>query len=60
VLVFVGAKMLLLDVYKMPAAASLVVITALLGVAIAASLLADRRRATVVRGELSLPPPGRE
>jgi tellurite resistance protein TerC len=39
VLIFVGAKMLLMDVYKIPIAASLAVIAGILGVSIAASLL---------------------
>ena len=45
VLVFVGAKMLLVDVYKIPALVSLAVIVAILGIALAASLLAARREA---------------
>ena len=45
VLVFVGAKMLLVDVYKIPALVSLAVIIAILGIALAASLLAARRDA---------------
>lgn len=44
VLVFVGAKMLLLDVYKLPIAASLAIIAAILGISIAASLLLPARR----------------
>ncbi len=43
VLVFVGAKMLLVDVYKIPALVSLAVIVVVLGVAISASVLARRR-----------------
>jgi tellurite resistance protein TerC len=43
VLVFVGAKMLLLDIYKVPTAVSLGVITTLIGGSILASLWADRR-----------------
>ncbi|MFO0613437.1 MAG: TerC family protein [Polyangiaceae bacterium] len=39
VLVFVGAKMLLMDVYKVPIAASLGVIAAILGVSMLASVL---------------------
>ena len=39
VLVFVGAKMLLVDVYKIPIGVSLGVIAAILGGAVAASLL---------------------
>lgn len=42
VLVFVGSKMLLVDVYKIPALVSLAVIAGILGVAIAASLLVRR------------------
>jgi tellurite resistance protein TerC len=38
VLVFVGAKMLLTDVYHVPVLASLAIISALLGVAVGASL----------------------
>jgi tellurite resistance protein TerC len=46
VLVFVGAKMLLADLYKIPIVASLAVIAALLGLSIAISLLRppDERR----------------
>jgi tellurite resistance protein TerC len=42
VLVFVGAKMTAVDLYKMPPLVSLCVITLLLGASIAASLLASR------------------
>jgi hypothetical protein len=42
VLVFVGAKMMLADVYKMPVLVSLAVIATLIGGSIAASLLAAR------------------
>ena len=42
-LVFAGAKILVADVWAMPVVASLVVIVAILGVAIAASAVADRR-----------------
>jgi len=45
ILVFVGAKMLLVDVYKIPALASLAVIATVLTVAIVASLIARRREA---------------
>lgn len=45
ILVFVGTKMLLIDVFKVPALVSLGVIVAILGVAVAASLL--RRPAAV-------------
>ncbi|HET7228928.1 MAG TPA: TerC family protein [Longimicrobium sp.] len=43
VLVFVGAKMMLADVYKMPVLVSLAVIATLIGGSIAASLLHARR-----------------
>jgi tellurite resistance protein TerC len=39
VLIFVGAKMLLMDVYKVPIAASLAIIAGLLGLSVVASLL---------------------
>ena len=45
VLVFVGTKMLLVDVYKVPALASLAVIATVLTVAIVASLRVQRREA---------------
>jgi len=44
VLVFVGAKMLLVDVYQVPIGASLAVIGGILGIAIAASVLGPRLR----------------
>jgi tellurite resistance protein TerC len=44
ILVFVGAKMALVDVYKLPAFASLGVVAAILAVAIGASVWAARRR----------------
>jgi tellurite resistance protein TerC len=44
VLVFVGAKMLLMDVYKLPIAASLAIIAGILAISIAASLLIPARR----------------
>jgi tellurite resistance protein TerC len=43
VLVFVGAKMLLVDVYKIPALVSLAVIATILGAAIVASFIAGKR-----------------
>jgi tellurite resistance protein TerC len=46
VLIFVGAKMLLLAVYKVPIAASLAVIVAILATSIAASCLRPRRAPT--------------
>jgi tellurite resistance protein TerC len=47
ILVFVGGKMLLLDVYKIPALASLVVIATILALAIGASLVHARRNPVV-------------
>ena len=44
VLVFVGAKMMLVDVYKIPIVASLAVVATLIAGSIIASLLASRRR----------------
>lgn len=46
VLVFVGSKMALVDWYKVPPAASLAIIAALLGCSIAASLWVSRREAS--------------
>lgn len=43
VLVFVGTKMMLVDVYKIPALWSLAVITTILGIAVAASIRARKR-----------------
>jgi tellurite resistance protein TerC len=45
VLVFVGTKMALVDVYKIPSAVSLAVVGTLLAISIAASLWKTRRRA---------------
>lgn len=53
VLVFVGGKMLLTDVYKIPSLASLAAIAAILAVAVTASLLVQRRQPTGVPGELT-------
>jgi tellurite resistance protein TerC len=53
VLVFVGSKMLLTDVYKISSLASLAVIAAILTVSIAASLLVQRREDTHLAGELT-------
>lgn len=39
VLIFVGAKMLLMDIYKVPIAASLAIIAAILGLSVVASML---------------------
>jgi tellurite resistance protein TerC len=47
VLIFVGAKMLLTDVYKVPAPAGLAFIAHVLGVAVVASVRAQRRTARV-------------
>jgi len=44
ILVFVGAKMALVDVYKIPSAVSLGVVATILAVAVVASLLRARRR----------------
>ena len=46
VLVFVGAKMVLVDVYQVPVAASLIIVGTLIGASIALSLLASRRLPT--------------
>lgn len=45
VLIFVGAKMLLTDIFKVEPVVSLVAIVAILAVAVVASLMADRRDA---------------
>lgn len=55
VLVFVGAKMILVDVYHMPSLVSLGVIVTILAVAVTASLLVRRQESTKVPGEV---PPG--
>jgi len=47
VLVFVGAKMLLMDIFPIPMAVSLGVIGGILATSVVASLLADRRRRSV-------------
>src|SRR5262249_28723704 len=49
VLVFVGAKMLLVDLYELPIAASLGIIAAILGLSIAASLSGPAGRAVAGR-----------
>jgi tellurite resistance protein TerC len=51
VLIFVGAKMLLMDVYKIPIVASLGVIAAILGASVVASLLRPPRGAAAGGGE---------
>ncbi len=43
VLVFVGSKMMLVDVFKVPALVSLAVIITILGIAVAASVMARKR-----------------
>lgn len=49
ILIFVGAKMLLADVVKIPPFASLAVVASVLAIAIAASILARRRKPEVAR-----------
>ncbi|WP_343386392.1 TerC family protein [Candidatus Amarobacter glycogenicus] len=56
ILVFVGAKMLVIDFYKVPSLASLAVIATILTVAIAASLIVARRRAAVLEKAPALAP----
>jgi tellurite resistance protein TerC len=57
ILAFVGAKMLLAEVYHVPTWGSLAVIIVVLAVAIAASLRADRHEARAVRmGEVTRDP----
>lgn len=53
VLAFVGVKMLLLDVYKIPIEISLLVIITLLGGAVAASLLWPRSRPQAVKQDMA-------
>ena len=48
VLVFVGTKMLIIDIYKIPPAVSLGVIATILGVAIGLSIWASRRKGAIV------------
>lgn len=55
VLVWVGVKMLLLDIYKIPTTASLAVVVVILAVAVAASLTRTRVRPADYAGT---PPPG--
>ncbi len=55
VLIFVGAKMLLVDLYKIPIAASLGIIAAILGLSVAASLLRPRRPARQLEPEPPAP-----
>jgi len=58
ILVFVGTKMLIIDVYKIPALVSLAVILTILAVAIAASLLAQKRRGVPGHDVLTEPAAG--
>ncbi len=51
VLVFVGTKMLLVDIYKFPALASLAVIVGILGVAFGASAIVRRRERSLLQQE---------
>lgn len=52
VLVFVGAKMLLTDTYKIPVAVSLAVVVGLLPIAVIASLMRPLREAVAIEPEL--------
>ena len=54
VLMFVGAKMALVDVVKIHAAVSLGVVLGILAVGIVASILRNRRDAPVPRGRLAV------
>ena len=56
VLVFVGTKMLLIDIYKFPALASLAVIVGILGVAFGASAIVRRRERSLLQQEGPAPP----
>lgn len=47
VLVFIGSKMLLLDIYKIPTAWSLTVVASLIGVSVILSLYHTRQRSTI-------------
>ena len=58
ILVFVGTKMLIIDVYKIPALVSLAVIIAILAVAITASVVVQRRRTVPAQQALSEPASG--
>jgi tellurite resistance protein TerC len=55
VLGFIGAKMLLVDLYKVPIAASLGVIAALLGLSVLASLLAPPQPARPLEPKPAVP-----
>jgi tellurite resistance protein TerC len=56
ILVFVGAKMLATEVYKIPATVSLLVVLAILAVAVVASLLKSRREDAPTQAIESGPP----
>jgi tellurite resistance protein TerC len=51
VLIFVGTKMVIMDLYKIPALVSLAVIVGILGVALAASLIVQRRESERAEAE---------
>ena len=55
VLVFVGAKMMLVDVYKVPVALSLSIVAGLIALSIGASLVVSKRRERT--GDLPVPTP---
>ena len=55
VLVFVGAKMTLVDVYKVPVAVSLAAVAALIGVSIGASMVASRPAGPTISPALRSP-----
>ena len=56
VLVWVGSKMLLVDVYKVPSLVSLAVIISILGVAFGASFVARRREGSDTHGDAPAAP----
>ncbi len=58
ILVFVGAKMLVIDFYKVPAIASLAVIASILAVAITASLIVAKRREQLAVSSAAVPAHG--
>ncbi len=55
ILTFVGTKMLLIDVYKIPSPVSLVVVTSILAVAVGASLVHRSRHGVVEGGDHAAP-----
>ncbi|MBI5068942.1 MAG: TerC family protein [Deltaproteobacteria bacterium] len=59
VLVFVGAKMTLIDVYKVPPLASLLVVLGILGTAVGASLWVSRKERATAAGNAPAPARGR-